>query len=65
VSDRCADPSHAPASETDTRHGGPKTFRRWDEAARAVPSVTGFIYTTWKANYKDLEACSHAMQGKK
>jgi hypothetical protein len=43
----------------------PETFSRWAEAARGVPNVRGFMYTTWRAKYDDLEAYSRAMLGVK
>lgn len=30
-------------------------FAKWDEAARGVPGVLGFMYTTWQGRYDDLE----------
>jgi hypothetical protein len=39
-------------------------LRKWEEAARGVPRVTGFLYTTWQHRYGDLEAYGRALQGK-
>jgi hypothetical protein len=39
-------------------------FRKWDEAAKGVPKVTGFMYTTWQHKYDHLEAYGKAMLGK-
>ncbi len=30
-------------------------FENWDAAARGVPGVSGFMYTTWEKRYDDLE----------
>jgi hypothetical protein len=35
---------------------GPENFRSWDQAARGVPGVRGFMYTTWANRYDQLEA---------
>jgi hypothetical protein len=43
---------------------GLRNFERWQKAARGVPKVTGFLYTTWGQNYKDLEKYGKAMSGK-
>ncbi len=43
---------------------GMGNFQRWDAAARGVPGVRGFLYTTWQHKYDDLEAYGKAMQGK-
>ena len=43
---------------------GLQGFTRWDAAARAVPGVTGFMYTTWRADFRQLEAYGKAMQRK-
>jgi hypothetical protein len=37
-------------------------FTHWDEAARGVPKVEGFIYTTWGAKYGLLESYGQAMK---
>ncbi len=39
-------------------------FRRWDAAAKGVPGVSGFMYTTWQARYGDLEEFGKALSGK-
>jgi hypothetical protein len=39
-------------------------FRTWDAAAKDVPNVTGFMYTTWRHNFKHLEEYGAAMLGK-
>src|SRR5262249_48665724 len=39
-------------------------FGRWDEAARGVPGVIGFMYTTWRRNYDSLEAYGKAASRK-
>jgi hypothetical protein len=44
--------------------GGLQGFTGVDTAARGVPGVTGFMYTTWHGNYKQLEAYGKAMQHK-
>jgi hypothetical protein len=44
--------------------GDIRNFRRWAAAAAGVPGVTGFMYTTWKANYAQLEAYGKALTGK-
>ncbi|HUK63884.1 MAG TPA: hypothetical protein VLV15_11135, partial [Dongiaceae bacterium] len=36
--------------------GDPSDVRRDLDAARGVPGVTGVMYTTWRGNYRDLEA---------
>lgn len=36
-------------------------FTRWDMAARGVPGVVGFMYTTWQRDYDRLEAYGDAM----
>jgi hypothetical protein len=38
--------------------------RRWRAAARGVPGVSGFLYTTWEGNYSLLEAYGRALLGK-
>jgi hypothetical protein len=42
---------------------GLDNFRTWDAAARGVPKIIGFMYTTWQNNYGDLEAYGQAMRG--
>ncbi len=44
---------------------GPENFRRWDAAARGVPGIRGFLYTTWQQRYGDLEAYGKLLQGKR
>jgi hypothetical protein len=39
-------------------------FRMWDAAARGVPRVTGFMYTTWQQQYDHLEEYGRALRGK-
>jgi hypothetical protein len=39
-------------------------FKRWDTAARGVPKVTGFMYTTWQQKYDHLEEYGKALLGK-
>ncbi|HEX2951942.1 MAG TPA: hypothetical protein VHV83_20600, partial [Armatimonadota bacterium] len=34
----------------------PTQTRNWLDAAKAVPGVTGMMYTTWRNNYTDLES---------
>ena len=43
---------------------GVGNFKRWDDAARGVPKVIGFMYTTWANNYDDLEKYGKLMLGK-
>lgn len=43
---------------------GLKGFTNWDEAAKGVPGVVGFMYTTWRADFGRLEAYGTAMQRK-
>jgi hypothetical protein len=38
-------------------------FTAWDHAARGVPKVEGFMYTTWVAKYGLLERYGEAMRG--
>lgn len=38
-------------------------FKKWREAAKGVPNVTGFMYTTWENKYGLLEAYGKAMTG--
>jgi hypothetical protein len=37
-------------------------FTKWDEAAKGVPGVSGFMYTTWKRQFGQLEAYGKAMR---
>jgi hypothetical protein len=43
---------------------GTANFKKWTDAARGVPKVTGFLYTTWQHKYDDLEAYGKLMSGK-
>ena len=36
-------------------YDGDDNFPTWDAAARGVPKVIGFMYTTWQNRYEDLE----------
>jgi hypothetical protein len=38
-------------------------FQQWDQAARDVRGITGFMYTTWQSKYGLLEKYGQAMQG--
>ena len=40
-------------------------FQQWDEAARNVSGVFGFMYTTWQSKFNLLEQYGQAMQGGK
>jgi hypothetical protein len=33
-----------------------ENFRKWDQAARGVTGVRGFLYTTWQNRYDQLKA---------
>jgi hypothetical protein len=44
--------------------GDLSNFKKWDAAAKDVPKVTGFMYTTWRHKYEHLEAYGKAMLGK-
>ena len=44
---------------------GMDNFKRWQAAARNVPNVRGFMYTTWQNNYELLEAYGKAMTAKR
>jgi hypothetical protein len=44
---------------------GLDNFTSWDAAAKGVPKVIGFMYTTWQAKYDDLEAYGRALLGAK
>jgi hypothetical protein len=39
-------------------------FRTWDAAAKGVPKVTGFMYTTWAHKYRLLDAYGKAALGR-
>ncbi len=36
-------------------------YKKWDVAARGVPRVEGFIYTTWEGKYDSLEEYGKAL----
>jgi hypothetical protein len=38
-------------------------FQQWDQAAKNVPGVIGFMYTTWSSKYNLLEPYGQAMRG--
>ncbi len=42
-----------------------QNFQNWNDAARGVPKVTGFMYTTWEHKYKLLDEYGKAIQGAK
>jgi hypothetical protein len=42
--------------------GGLENFRSWDRAARRVKGVRGFMFTTWRNDYRLLEAYGKAMR---
>jgi hypothetical protein len=44
--------------------GDIRNFAKWDAAAKGVPGVTGFMYTTWQAKYGHLEEYGRALTGK-
>jgi hypothetical protein len=39
-------------------------FGRWNEAARGVPGVTGFMYTTWRHQFDQVEEYGKAINPK-
>ncbi len=43
--------------------GPPEGLRKWQEAARSVPGVGGFMYTTWQGDYSQLEAYGKVLRG--
>lgn len=43
--------------------GDLENFRKWAAAAKDVPRVNGFMYTTWQNKYEHLEAYGKAMLG--
>jgi hypothetical protein len=43
---------------------GTTGFTRWQEAAKGIKNVRGFVYTTWRKDYSRLEAYGKLMQGK-
>jgi len=44
-------------------YDGDDNFKTWDDAARGVPKVEGFMYTTWQARYDDLERYGKLLRG--
>jgi hypothetical protein len=46
-------------------YDGDDNFATWDAAARGVPRVTGFMYTTWQNRYDDLERYGKLLSRKK
>ena len=44
---------------------GLEDLTRWDAAARGVPGVIGFMYTTWQSRYDDLEAYGRKLRGER
>jgi hypothetical protein len=38
-------------------------FKQWQAAAKGIPRVTGFMYTTWQNKYDHLEAYGKALLG--
>ncbi len=44
--------------------GGLDNLKTWRKAARGVPRVTGFLYTTWENRYDLLEAYGKVLLGK-
>lgn len=42
--------------------GGLDNFKQWDAAAKDVPGIIGFLYTTWERNYDHLEEYGRALQ---
>lgn len=45
--------------------GNLENFRKWDAAAKNVPRVDGFMYTTWQRKYDLLEEYGKVMRGVK
>ena len=45
-------------------YDGDDNFPTWDAAARGVPGILGFMYTTWENRYDDLERYGKALVGK-
>jgi hypothetical protein len=43
--------------------GGPESWQRWQEARQGVPGVGGFMYTTWRGDYSQLEAYGKVLRG--
>ncbi len=46
-------------------YDGDDNFATWDAAARGVPGVHGFMYTTWQNRYDDLERYGKSLTRKK
>jgi hypothetical protein len=44
--------------------GGLDNFKHWDAAAKGVPGINGFMYTTWQNKYHDLEVYGKALVGR-
>lgn len=42
---------------------GVASWQRWQEARQGVPGVGGFMYTTWRGDYSQLEAYGKLMRG--
>jgi hypothetical protein len=42
---------------------GMDNLQKWEAALKGVPRVTGFMYTTWHNQYKDLEAYGKRLRG--
>jgi hypothetical protein len=42
---------------------GSDVLRKWWEAAQGVRGVTGFMYTTWRGDYSQLETCGKMLRG--
>jgi hypothetical protein len=43
--------------------GGTEVLRKWWEAAQGVPGATGFLYTTWRGDYSQLEEYGKLLGG--
>jgi hypothetical protein len=43
---------------------GLDNLKKWQDAAKGVPQVTGFMYTTWQHRYDDLEATAAQLWGR-
>jgi hypothetical protein len=41
-----------------------ENFKKWDAAARGMPKIEGFLYTTWEGKYELLEEYGKALSGK-
>jgi hypothetical protein len=44
---------------------GVENFRKWDQAARGVTGVRGFLYATWQNRYDQLEAFGALLRGQR